>query len=107
VSISISQELYRIAQESLNNTVKHARAHQITLHLKFDDRNISMEIHDDGVGFDPKVARQSGGMGLRGIRERVHRVGGKLEIKSSAKGGTTLRVTVPIEAEKTSSFDKI
>lgn len=105
--ISISQELYRIAQESLNNIVKHARAHQITLHLKFDDRSISMEIHDDGIGFDPKAARQSGGMGLRGIQERVHRVGGKLRIKSSPQGGTILRVTVPMkETETTSSFDK-
>ncbi|MGB8212551.1 MAG: PocR ligand-binding domain-containing protein [Anaerolineales bacterium] len=95
--ISVGQELYRIAQESLNNIVKHARAHGITLHLKFDAQSVCMEIHDDGIGFDPKAARQSGGLGLRGIKERVQRMGGKLEIKSSSKAGTTLRVTAPIK----------
>jgi len=94
--ISIGQELYRIAQESLNNIVKHAKAHAITVHLKFDDQSVGMEIHDDGIGFDLKAARQSGGMGLRSIRERVHRIGGKLEIKSSSSKGTTLRVTAPV-----------
>jgi signal transduction histidine kinase len=97
VPIPIRQELYRIAQESLNNVVKHANAHEVTLHLKFDDLSVCMEIHDDGIGFNSKVAHLTGGMGLRGIKERVQKIGGKLEIKSSPKAGTTLRVTAPIK----------
>ena len=95
--ISIGQELYRIAQECLNNIVKHAKAHAITVRLIFADLSVCMEIHDDGIGFDPRVAGRSGGLGLRGIKERVQRIGGKLEIKSSRKAGTTLKVTAPIK----------
>jgi signal transduction histidine kinase len=52
---------------------------------------------DDGQGFDPKTADQSGGFGLQGIKERVQRLGGSQEIESSPMAGTRLKVMVPIQ----------
>jgi PAS domain S-box-containing protein len=94
--VPLEEELYWIAQEALNNVVKHAEAHQVAVRLDFDNNNVRFEVVDDGIGFDAEQARDSGGMGLRGIRERVQQIGGKLEITGISGEGTTLRVTVAI-----------
>jgi signal transduction histidine kinase len=94
--IVIEEELYRIAQEGLNNVVKHARARQVRIHIQYNEKSISLEMMDDGQGFDPKTVNQSGGFGLQGMAERVQRLGGNLEIESAPMQGTHLRVTVPI-----------
>ncbi|HJS17168.1 MAG TPA: PocR ligand-binding domain-containing protein [Anaerolineales bacterium] len=93
--ISIEEELYRIAQEGLNNVVKHAAAKQVRIHIQYDESSIWLELIDDGLGFDPQTADQSGGFGLQGIQERVQRLGGSLEIESAPMQGTRLRVRVP------------
>jgi len=95
LSIIIEEELYRIAQEGLNNAVKHANARNVKINLKYSQKNVTLELWDDGIGFDAEVARASGGMGLRGIEERVRKVGGTLEIESVPGKGTTLRIIVP------------
>ena len=92
--IAIEEELYRIAQEALNNITKHARARNVLIDLKFSDDSVSLEIKDDGMGFDPATARSSGGMGLSGIEERVQKIGGVLKIESSPDRGTRLKVSV-------------
>jgi PAS domain S-box-containing protein len=92
--LSVEDELFRIALEALNNVIKHANAQQVTVDLKFEDQDACLEITDDGVGFDPVVARRSGGMGLLGIEERVQRIHGSFAIESAPGDGTTLRVTV-------------
>jgi signal transduction histidine kinase len=94
--IVIEEELYRIAQEGLNNVVKHARARQVRIHIQYNEKSISLEMMDDGQGFDPKTTDQSGGFGLQGMAERVQRLGGSLEIESAPMQGTHLRVTVPL-----------
>ncbi|MAT99513.1 MAG: hypothetical protein CL608_20415 [Anaerolineaceae bacterium] len=86
-------ELYRIAQEALTNVVKHARAKQVNISLRFDEVQVCLEIEDDGVGFDTAV-HHSGGMGLRGIQERVEKIGGDLLVQSAPGQGTILRITV-------------
>lgn len=86
-------ELYRIAQEALTNVVKHARAKQVNISLRFDKVQVCLEIEDDGVGFDTAVG-PSGGMGLRGIQERVEKIGGDLLVQSTPGQGTILRITV-------------
>jgi signal transduction histidine kinase len=63
--------------------------------VKYSDTSVCLEIWDDGTGFDMQAARESGGMGLRGIEERVRKIGGTLAIESSSKTGTKLTVTVP------------
>jgi len=71
LSLSAEEEVYRIALEALNNVVKHARAQHVTVYLRFDDQRVYLEIADDGLGYDPIRARESGGMGLRGMEERA------------------------------------
>jgi signal transduction histidine kinase len=90
----IEEDLYRIAQEALNNAVKHAKAQQVTVCLRFGDHHFGMEVCDDGIGFDPSRARSGGGLGLRGIEERVRRIGGQLVMDSTPDKGTVLKVEV-------------
>lgn len=90
----IEEDLYRIVQEALNNAVKHAHAQQVSVHLFFADHFFRVEVTDDGIGFDPGQARQSGGVGLRSIEERTRRIGGKLQVESSPDAGTALKVEV-------------
>jgi PAS domain S-box-containing protein len=92
LSLPIEEELFRIALEALNNVIKHAKAQQVTINLNFETKGVCLEIIDDGVGFDPVVARQSGGMGLPGIEQRAQRIQGSLAIESTPGNGTTLRV---------------
>ncbi|MGD8855318.1 MAG: GAF domain-containing sensor histidine kinase [Chloroflexota bacterium] len=94
--ITIEEELYRIAQEALTNAVKHARAKKVIIRLTTNDDRFCLEVQDDGSGFDVSSADRSGGLGLRGIRERVQCVNGELSIDSIPGQGTTLRVTVNI-----------
>jgi PAS domain S-box-containing protein len=92
--LAVEEELFRIALEALNNVIKHANAQQVSVALKFDSKGVCLEIVDDGVGFDPVTAEETGGMGLLGIEERVQRIQGAFAIKSTPGDGTTLRVTV-------------
>jgi signal transduction histidine kinase len=94
--ITLEEELYRIAQEGLNNVVKHARAKSVRIGLKYGDESVCLELWDDGTGFDPDKASASGGLGLHGIRERVKKVGGTLAIESSPGEGTRMTVIVPL-----------
>jgi nitrate/nitrite-specific signal transduction histidine kinase len=95
--IRIEEELYRIAQEGLNNVVKHAEATQVQIQLKYNENNVSLEVMDDGKGFEPEAASQSGGFGLQGIKERVQQLGGTMKIESVPLKGTGLRVRIPLE----------
>lgn len=95
--IKLEEELYRIAQEALNNVVKHAGATQVQVQLTYDESTVSMEMRDDGKGFAPEDVSQSGGFGLQGIQERVQQLGGALNIESAPQRGTRLSVRIPLE----------
>jgi signal transduction histidine kinase len=87
--------LFRVTQESLNNVGKHARASNVTVSFAADDGAVRLRIRDDGVGFDPLVARRLAGerhFGLAGMRERVEMVGGRLVVDSAPGRGTTVKV---------------
>jgi len=94
--LSIEEELYRISQEGLNNAVKHARARSVRIKLKYTRESVCLKLIDDGTGFDFQAASGSGGMGLRGIKERVRKMDGTLAIESSPEKGTVLSVTVQL-----------
>jgi signal transduction histidine kinase len=94
--VTIEEEIYRIAQEGLNNVVKHAEAREVQIRLKYGQGAVWLEIIDDGIGFNPQVASRSGGVGLRGIQERVQKLGGSLEIESATEEGTRLTVLIPV-----------
>jgi signal transduction histidine kinase len=97
----VEAALYRVAQESLTNAVKHARATLVTIRLRHEAEGVCCHIRDDGVGFDAKLAdtpSDERGFGLLGIRERAGSLGGTLEIKSAAGAGTELIVSIPLGA---------
>lgn len=95
LSRSIETEFYRIALEALNNFVRYARAKKVTVQLHKQNGWVSMEIDDNGVGFDLETARTSGGMGLRNMEQRARQIGGSFEITSSPGSGTRIRVEAP------------
>jgi len=88
--------IYRIAQEALNNLIKHARAQQAVITVERDLHSVRIRIADDGVGFHPTLATAQRGLGLTSITERVRMLGGHLDIQSSPGNGTQLLVEVPV-----------
>jgi signal transduction histidine kinase len=93
---AIEEGLYRIAQEALNNVLKHAHALTITVSLSQRDKLVTMEIADDGVGFEPERMKGQGGMGLPAMQERAAALGGRLAI--SSKPGEGARVVMEVQA---------
>jgi signal transduction histidine kinase len=91
----MKETLYRIAQEALHNTIKHAQASRVALNLDCDADAIRMEIRDDGKGFQAD-ASYPGHLGLRSMRERAERLGGELNVESSPDSGTHIRVRIPL-----------
>lgn len=88
--------LYRLIQEALNNTVKHARAACMLVRLVGQPDRIDLLMLDDGCGFDALQADECDpGFGLHAMRERVALFGGKIEIESQAGEGTRIRVSIP------------
>jgi PAS domain S-box-containing protein len=92
--LETKEALYRIAQEALHNTVKHARASNAEITLECTPDTITLEISDDGVGFDPE-GDFPGHLGLRSMRERAERLGGTLTVKSAPAQGTRIRALIP------------
>jgi signal transduction histidine kinase len=91
--------LLRTAQEALANVAKHAEASRVGLTLSYMEDLVTLDVRDDGVGFDPNVKRANGsangGFGLTGMRQRVQRLAGRLEIESEPGGGTAISASVP------------
>jgi len=92
--------LYRLAQESLSNVRKHARATHAEVRLTYAQESVELVIKDDGVGFDapvdPTNLQRSGRLGLMGIHERARLFGGKATISSKSGEGTLVIVAIPI-----------
>jgi two-component system CheB/CheR fusion protein len=89
--------LYRIAQEALNNSYKHAQASRVDVLLERRDSHVVLIVEDDGVGFHPDDEMETqNGLGLLGMRERAALIGGTLEIESSPNQGTTIFARVPV-----------
>ena len=91
--LKVKQELYRIAQEAMQNTVKHARASKVDLRLSQNANAVILEVRDDGVGFDP-LGSFPGHLGLHSMQERVSSLGGRLQIESTPGAGTRICVCI-------------
>jgi len=98
VQISKRKEvaLYYIAQEALNNVLRHAEAKSVTVNLKQGSKYVTLEISDDGCGFDTQRLDR-GGLGLKNIIERVKQENGKLRIQSEPDKGTIIRVSFEVD----------
>jgi PAS domain S-box-containing protein len=94
-SLETKEMLYRIAQEAMHNTVKHARATTIELSLEARDDRLQLDIADNGRGFDSN-GTFPGHLGLVSMRERATRAGGELTIESTPGVGTRVHVEVPV-----------
>jgi PAS domain S-box-containing protein len=91
--LDVKEALYRIAVESMNNAVKHAQATRISLRLQTQDGIITLEVVDDGVGFDPQ-GEYPGHLGLRSMQERAAQIGAALEVESAPGRGAQVKVRV-------------
>jgi signal transduction histidine kinase len=93
---TIEEGLYRIAQEALNNALKHAGARSVSLRIREDGGDVVLEVEDDGRGFDAAGVSDPGGMGLTSMRERAEKLGGAFSLVSVPGAGTTVRVVVEV-----------
>jgi two-component system sensor kinase FixL len=85
--------LYRIAQEAVNNAVKHANPQTIDIQLAFRDPHVMLTVTDDGSGIATRTSEASSGMGRHIMTSRAAAIGATLEIKSGVRGGTVVVVT--------------
>jgi len=90
--------LFRVAQEALNNVVRHARTAAASVTLRQVDGGVLLAVRDDGAGFDPADPNPRRSLGLASMRERLHLVNGTLDIESAPGRGTTIVAWVPARA---------
>jgi len=94
LSERIEETLYRIAQEALNNALRHADAQRVTVSLRSGPASVVLRVEDDGAGFDPHTAGR-GGFGLLGMRERAEQMSGRVAVRSVPGKGTLIRAELP------------
>ncbi len=97
IPIQIEQSYYRIAQEALENIVKHANAEKVYLTLSFNQHVLGLSIEDDGDGFEIDLENSPDTLGLRGLFERAADSGGKIDIKSKIGEGTLISVSTELD----------
>ncbi|MGH3797611.1 MAG: GAF domain-containing sensor histidine kinase [Pseudonocardiaceae bacterium] len=98
----VETAVYRIAQEALQNVMKHASAQHVHLRLAVNAEAVLLEVNDDGTGFNPAIASERagpGGYGMPGMQQRAELLSGQLTTESSPGRGTTIRLRVPISPE--------
>lgn len=98
VRAALHDDLCRIASEAMRNAFRHARAKQIEVDIRYDQRMLRLRVRDDGAGMDPKLLApqgRAGHWGLPGMRERAKRIGGQLDVWSQLNRGTEVEVTIP------------
>jgi signal transduction histidine kinase len=95
-----ANHLLLLAQEAINNALKHANPKTISITGRIEPRKITMTVADDGSGFDPARAPglKEGHFGLLGMKERLHALGGALDIQSAPGAGTRIEVNIPLSA---------
>jgi len=94
ISPPLEQCIYRVAQEALENAARHAGARHLVVRLAQDQGRLTLQVSDDGCGFEVGKVEPNHRLGLKGMRERAEMVGGILEVDSRPGGGTTVRLAV-------------
>lgn len=97
--VQIENDLLRVAQEALSNALRHAQAKSIQVELHYRDKDVHLQIGDDGQGFNAIDSNsiKAGHFGLLGMHERANKLGGKLSIASAPGAGTTIELTVALD----------
>lgn len=93
----VAINLYRVAQEAINNAIKHSQARHLRIDLACVNGNHRLSVSDDGIGFDPERIEQGQGLGMHSLRARASLLGGSLEIERNTQGGTTVAVIYPAQ----------
>ncbi len=98
LSPEIETAVFRIAQEAVNNAIRHGGARHITVTAEVVDRCLALAIQDDGGGFDPEAAssKPDAGLGLNSMRERAELLDGRFALTSRAGVGTRIEVSIPV-----------
>jgi len=100
----IEDQLFRVLQEALSNTLRHARASSILVKLFTLQGQVRLRIADDGIGFDPEGEKMTS-YGLVSMRERVNQIGGAMEIYSAVGKGTQIEIRIPVLIEATKGVE--
>jgi NarL family two-component system sensor histidine kinase LiaS len=95
----VEQELYFALREGIINTIRHSRATELNLSLTQDQTTCRVGLRDNGVGFDKSLTGGSGGFGLKGMKERIEKVGGQLFIQTAPGKGTDITIVVPLRGK--------
>lgn len=98
-SFRVKVTLYRLLQECLANTFRHAQCQDCRVALQGNAALLRVEVSDQGPGFDPQAAAKKGRLGLHGMRQRVEVLGGSFDLKSEPGSGTLIRVTLPLNSQ--------
>jgi signal transduction histidine kinase len=101
VPSEVQAQLIRILQEALSNVRKHAVASQVWVSCFEQERDLVLEIRDDGLGFSPDDVTGHSRHGLRGMRERSELIGADFQVISRPKHGTIIRVCLPLRVGET------
>jgi signal transduction histidine kinase len=95
----VEETLYRIVQEALNNSLKHAAASKVRVSIQTTDHLLEIRVVDNGVGFDPTCLSPTAGMGMASMRERAAELGATLDISSVPGDGTRVSLVMDLEAQ--------
>ena len=95
----VEQELYFALREGIINAIRHSRASELNLSLTQNQTTCCVDLRDNGVGFDKSSVVGGGGFGLKGMRERIEKVGGHLAIETAPGKGTCIFIEVPLRAQ--------
>jgi signal transduction histidine kinase len=101
ISPAAEEGAYRVAMEALNNSLKHAKATEVTVEIRSEGDEVELIVKDDGIGFDEAAMARSAGLGLAGMQERAARLGGKVIIRSQRDRGTSVSLRIHRFAQDT------
>jgi signal transduction histidine kinase len=102
LSIEVKEDIYRVAQEAINNTIKHARASEVEITMISEGEWLVLEVQDNGQGFNLE-REKPGHLGLHSMRERIEDLDGILEINSTLGEGTLIRARIPYQIPNSKS----
>jgi len=105
--VPLEEGLYRIAEEALNNALKHAAATSVKVWLRVDGDSVELEVADNGRGFDPGAVSDKGGMGLLNMRQRAEHLGGSLTILSAPGEGTRVKASLQVSSPRPSKVSEV